>query len=339
MGFLRFLAAKKPKIPVLMNNPNDKFSQGADNNSEKKSDIIAVSNSKAGYIAITGKPNAGKSTLMNAMLEAKLSAVTRKAQTTRKRVLGILSNVNSQMVFLDNPGILEPKYELQRKMMEYVFSSIEEADLLAVIIDAMAYKCEDDYFPESFFETIKELKIPKIGVLNKIDLEDNRRNLLPKIKALSDLDIFDEIIPISALKKQSVPELITIFEKYLPQSPFFYDPEIISDMPERFFVSEIIREHIFNEYHEEIPYSTEVIIEEFKERERNKWYIRAEIVVDRDSQKGIIIGAKGKMIKLLGEKARKDIESHLQRQVFLDLFVKVKEKWRDNPSTLNSFGY
>lgn len=302
-------------------------------------DKFDKNSTKAGYIAIAGKPNAGKSTLMNSILGAKLSAVTRKQQTTRKRVLGIYSDDNAQMVFLDTPGILIPKYELHRKMMEYVYSSIEEADILALVIDSLAYKNDNDYFPPDFFQMLNNLKIPKIAILNKIDLMEERKKVLPKIEALSKIGIFNEIVPVSALKKESLPLLISLFSKYLPDSPFFYDPEILSDMPERFFVSEIIREHIFNEYHEEIPYSTEVVIEEFKEREKDKWYIRAEIIVDRDSQKGIIIGAKGKMIKKIGEKARKDIEIHLERAVFLDLFVKVKEKWRDNTSALNSFGY
>ncbi len=294
---------------------------------------------KAGYIAIAGKPNAGKSTLMNCILGTKLSAVTRKAQTTRKRVLGIYSTESSQMIFLDTPGVLMPKYELQKKMMDYVFESLAEADIAILIIDAMAYRGQPDYFPDNFMTAYKKAGIPRIAVLNKIDLENERRMLLPKIELLAGMNIFDEIIPVSALKGESVDDLAAVFEKYLPESPFYYDPEIISDMPERFFASEIIREHIFDDYHEEIPYSTEIVIEEFKERKKGKWYIRAEIIVERQSQKGIIIGAGGRMLKKIGEKARKDIESHLGKPVFLDLFVKVRENWRDTPSSLKSFGY
>ena len=294
---------------------------------------------KAGYLTIIGKPNAGKSTLMNAILGTKLSIVTRKAQTTRKPVLGIYTENDCQIVFTDTPGILKPKYEMQRSMVSYVFSAIEDADIIAVIYDVTKFRRDSGMFLPEFIEAIKKSKKPVFLLLNKIDLLREVKSVLPMIEKFSEIGLFDEIIPISALKKASVDVFLDTAQRYLPESDFYYDPEYLSTQSERFFVSELIRENVFRQYHEEIPYSTEVNIVEFKERENGKWYISAEIIVERSSQKAIIIGASGDKLKITGEKSRKAIEEHLQIPVYLDIFVKVREKWRNNKTLLKSYGY
>jgi GTPase len=294
---------------------------------------------KAGYLTIVGKPNAGKSTLMNAVLGTKLSIVTQKQQTTRKPVLGIYTQDDCQIVFTDTPGILKPKYEMQRSMVGYIYSAIEDADIIAVIYDAMKFQYDGDLFPDDFIKAIKKSGKPVFLLLNKIDLFKDVKFVLPIIDSFSKLGFFDEIIPISALKQASIDKFLKTAEKYLPESEFYFDPEYLSTQTERFFVSELIREIVFNEYHEEIPYSTEINIPEFKEREVGKWYISAEIIIERKSQKPIIIGAKGEKLKKVGERARLAIEAHLQKEIYLDLFVKVREKWRNNKTLLRSYGY
>lgn len=294
---------------------------------------------KSGFAAIIGKPNAGKSTLMNSLLGARLSIVTPKPQTTRKKVLGIYSSDYSQIIFLDTPGILKPKNELQKVMMSYVEESIGDVDVVCVLLDIEAYGKAEEYFDEDFLNIIKNIKKPIILALNKIDLIKDVRETLPIIDKYSKTGLFEEIVPVSALKNANTAEFIAAVEKHLPSGAFFYDPEMLSTYPERFFVSEIIREHVFKYYEQEIPYSSEVSIVEFKERGKGKWYINAEIIVERASQKGIIIGAKGLKIKKIGEKARADIEAHLGMPVFLELFVKVREKWRSKKGMLKSLGY
>jgi GTP-binding protein Era len=294
---------------------------------------------RAGYVAIIGKPNAGKSTLMNSLIGAKLSIVTPKPQTTRKRVLGIYSEGDTQIVFLDTPGMLAPKYELQRQMMDYVSSAIEESDAIAVIISAEKFTTAEEYFPKKFLEMLSGIKKPKIAVINKLDLLPQAKFVLPIIAELSMLGLFDDIIPISALKNAQTDELIRSLEKHIPESPFFYDAEMLSTQSQRFFVSEIIREQIFLDFREEIPYSTEVQITEFKERSNGKWYIAADIIVERQPQKVILVGADGAQIKRIGEYARRGIEEHLQTEVFLELFVKVRNKWREDKNMLKNMGY
>ena len=295
---------------------------------------------KSGYVAIIGKPNAGKSTLMNALMGLKLSIVTDKPQTTRKRVLGIYSDADTQIIFLDTPGILKPRYELQRSMMKYVDDAAEEADILAVMIDLPKYiEDPENYFSQEFLEIIQKIKRPKVLLINKIDLTENVKSVLPVIEETAKTGYFDDIVPISALKASNLDQLTEALEKHLPKGPFYYDPELLSTQPQKFFVSEIIREQVFNEYQQEIPYSTEVNVVEFKERETGKWYISAEIIVERGTQKGIIIGAKGSKLKIVGRKSRLEIEEYLQMPVYLDLFVKVREKWRNNKNLLRSYGY
>lgn len=294
---------------------------------------------KAGYVAIIGRPNSGKSTLMNELTGAKLSIVTPKAQTTRKKVLGIYSSENTQVIFFDTPGVLEPKYQMQAKMMEYVSESIADADVITLLIDIEKYHTADTYFKNKYLKNLRELNKPIVILINKTDLIHDKKDLLPKIVEIDNYFKPEAVIPISALKKDNIGHYIEFLEKMMPSSPFFYNPEMLSTQPERFFVSEIIRESIFFQYKNEVPYSCEVSISEFKERDFGKWFISADIVVERDSQKAILIGKQGQKIKKLGEKARKGIEEHLDMDVFLELFVKVRKNWRDSKTFLNSFGY
>ncbi len=300
-----------------------------------------MNNSKtlAGYAAVTGLPNVGKSTLLNSILGTKLSIVTPKPQTTRKRVLGIFTSTDTQIIFLDNPGVVKPNYELHRSMMGYINESLADSDIILSLIDVSNYRDLESSLSKEFLMTIEKSEKPKILVINKIDLLKDIREVLPVIESAKKYNIFDEFVAVSALKNAQTDELIKTVKNYLPESPFFYDPEMLSTQPERFFVSEIIREHIFRKFRQEVPYSTEVHIIDFREREGEKWFISAEIIVERATQKAIMIGAKGQQIKKIGEVSRKDIEEHLGMPVFLELFVKVREKWRDNPNLLQSYGY
>ncbi|MFA5511135.1 MAG: GTPase Era [Candidatus Kapaibacterium sp.] len=292
---------------------------------------------KAGFVAIVGKPNSGKSTLLNAILGTKLSIVTPKPQTTRKRILGIHTQDDTQIVFLDTPGILNPKYTMQQIMMEYVDGAVSESDVIVALIDLKHYSIHG--IDSALKDIINNSGKPVIAAVNKTDTLKDRKEILPVIADLSQSMMFKEIVPISALKNMNVDELITTIEKYLPEHDFYYDAELLSTQNERFFAAELIRENIFMLTKEELPYSTEVSILEFKEREVGKWYIHAEIIVERDSQKRIIIGSGGKLIKEIGERSRVMIEEFLQQGVFLELFVKVRSNWRDSKSRLKSFGY
>lgn len=292
---------------------------------------------KAGYAAIIGKPNSGKSTLLNAILGCRLSIVTPKPQTTRKNIPGIYTGENFQIVFLDTPGLLSPKYTMQKLMMEYVVNSIEEADVLIAVIDLE--KFQKDGIAEEILTMSKSTDKPVIAVINKVDLLKDRKNVLPVIEKLVAMKIFKEVIPISALKEMNVEHLIETVSRYLPEHEFYYDEDMLSTLNERFFVSEIIRENIFMLTKDELPYSVEVSVVEFKERSIGKWFINAEIIVERETQKRILIGHNGSLIKEIGEKSRKQIEVHLQQEVFLELFVKVRTKWRDDACRLRSFGY
>lgn len=294
---------------------------------------------KAGYCAIIGRPNSGKSTLLNEIAGTKLSIVTPKAQTTRKRVLGIYSSETTQVVFFDTPGILEPKYEMQSKMMQYVSDSIADADIITLLIDIEKYRTPESYFRGAQFKNLHKLDKPIIIVINKTDLIHDKKDLLPIISEITEYFNPKAVIPISALRKDNISGYISFLEELMPQSDFLYDPEMLSTQPERFFVSELIRETVFMQFRDEVPYSTEISIVEFKERAFGKWYISADIIVERDSQKAIMIGKQGQKIKKLGERARKEIEAHLEMEIFLELFVKVRKNWRDSNTFLKSFGY
>jgi len=294
---------------------------------------------KSGYIAIIGKPNVGKSTLMNAIIGSKLSIVTPKPQTTRRNVLGIYTQKETQMVFIDTPGVLKPRYELHKSMMNFVEESLSGADIIIVIADVTSPETATRVFTPPFIEALQTLNKPCIAILNKMDALSDKTQALPFISSLEELGVFTEFIPISALQKDNTDKLVHILESLLPEAEFFHDPEILSTMPQRFFVSELIRETVFELFKEEIPYSTEVTISEFKEREKGKWYIAADIIIEKESQKAILIGEKGSKIKQIGLLSRDKVEEHLEFPVFLELFVKVREDWRSKTTYLRSFGY
>jgi GTP-binding protein Era len=298
-----------------------------------------MENTKAGFVTILGLPNAGKSTLMNVLLGQKISITTAKPQTTRKRILGILTEQNYQVIFLDTPGILEPGYLLQEKMMEAVRQSVLDSDLILLMLDIQSdpggEKTLNDKFVAEFLENTSK---PVILILNKIDLSDEAA-VFKLVNKYESSGKFKNVVPLSALLNFNTGTLKQIITEYLPEHPKFYPDDIVADETERFFVSEIIREKVFELYQEEIPYSTEVIIYDFKEQEGRKDLIQAEIIVERETQKGIIIGKQGAAIKKLGLKAREAIEGFLQREVFLELRVKVRNKWRSDENFLKSFGY
>lgn len=291
-------------------------------------------NFKSGYVAIIGLPNAGKSTLLNALLNIKLSIISSKPQTTRRKILGILNKPEYQVVFIDTPGILKPKYKLHTRMMEQVHAAMEDADLLVLIVDVTNSK----HPIEIDLPAMNPKNKPVLLLLNKVDLI-NKQELLPLIDLYKDFYPFQEIIPISALNRDGVDKVEEEIVQRLPNHPPFYPPDILSDQPERFFVAEIIREKIFERFFQEVPYSTEVVVEEFKERPSGKDYIYAIIYVERPTQKGIIIGKKGEALKRIGEAARKEIEEFLGRKVFLELRVKVNENWRYDERKLKRLGY
>lgn len=298
-----------------------------------------MNNHKTGYVAILGLPNSGKSTLLNALLGQKLSIITSKPQTTRKRILGILSEENYQIIFLDTPGIFSPSYLLQEKMMEDVKASLDDADVIILITDVKEDPLAENLFAQEFVkENILKVREPKLLVLNKVDLikQDKVNDL---IRHFETQKLFEEIIPISAMLNFNIQRVKEEIIRFLPEGPKLFPDDQITDANERFFVSEIIREKIFELYRDEVPYSCEVLIAEFKEREKGKNFISAEIVVEKDSQKAIIIGKGGTAIKKLGQVARKSVEEFLQREVFFELRVKVRKKWRSDENLLKSFGY
>ncbi|MCE1163946.1 MAG: GTPase Era [Bacteroidetes bacterium] len=290
---------------------------------------------KSGYTALIGKPNAGKSTLMNAMLDFRLSVVNPKVQTTRNKILGILTGKDHQIIFMDTPGILEPKYEMQKFMLKEIKASFKEADVLVYILDAQNINLNDVKKIESDFH--KDFKgMPRIVVLNKVDLIP-QENIQKKMIELRDEFGFNDIIPVSAKAKYNLDTLKARIIELLPEGDFYYDADTLTDKPEKFFVSEIIRENILTLYKEEVPYSVFVDVREFKVRDfGQKDYINADIILERESQKMIILGKNGEMIKKLGEMSRKGIEDFLGKEVFLKLFVKVRKDWRKDIRFLKS---
>lgn len=294
---------------------------------------------KSGFVSIVGKPNVGKSTLMNALIGERLSIITSKPQTTRKKILGILSTENYQIIFQDTPGILNPEYLLQERMLEYVYQSVKDSELILFIIDISADPTgAQTLSDERVAKIFENTQLKKILLINKIDLS-NQNVVESLIKDLSAKGIFEKIIPISASEGFNLSSVTESILEFLPEHPKYYPDDQLSDENERFFVSEIIREKVFERYRDEIPYSTEVTIAEYKERENAKDFISAEIVVEKETQKPIIIGNKGEAIKILGQEAREAIEKFLHHEVYLELRVKVREKWRSNPNMLKSFGY
>ncbi len=294
---------------------------------------------RAGYVTIIGKPNAGKSTLLNAFLKQKLSITNNKPQTTRKSILGILSEEEYQIIFLDTPGIIEPRYLLQKRMMEFYRKALDDADLILFLIEPEDPLINYDMKTLPLFEDIFiKLRTKIVAIINKVDLIDQQKTEFVH-SALEKTGLFENIFAVSALHHFGTDELLKKVVTYMPEGPKYYPDDIISSEPEKFFVSEIIREKILELYQDEIPYSCEVVIDEFKERDKGKDLIRAAIIAEKDSQKGILIGAKGAAIKRLGESARKEIEDFLEREVFLELRVKVRQNWRNDEKFLRQFGY
>ena len=288
---------------------------------------------KAGFVNIIGNPNVGKSTLMNALVGEKLSIITSKAQTTRHRILGIVNDENYQIIFSDTPGILQPAYELQASMMDFVKSAFDDADVLVYMVEIG----EKELKNEGFFQKIINTKIPVLLLLNKIDtssqeqVEDKLAYWREKVPNAS-------VYIISALEKFNIDVVLDKIIACLPESPAFYPKDQLTDKPERFFVNEKIREKILMHYKKEIPYAVEVATEEFIEQE-DIIKIRAVIMVERDTQKGIIIGHKGSAIKRVGTEARKDLELFFEKKVFMELYVKVNKNWRSDNNQLKRFGY
>ena len=288
---------------------------------------------KAGFVNIIGNPNVGKSTLMNALVGEKLSIITSKAQTTRHRILGIVNGDDFQLVFSDTPGIIKPLYELQSSMMHFVKSAFEDADIIIYMVEIGEKSLKDDIF----FKKITSTKTPVILLLNKIDASD--QNILEKQADLWQSKVPNaEFYPISALTGFNVKNVFNRLIELLPQSPPFYPKDQLTDKPERFFVNEKIREKILMYYKKEIPYAVEVETEEFFEKEKII-RIRSVIMVERETQKGILIGHKGKALKRVGVEARKDLEQFFEKKIHVELYVKVNKNWRSNPRQLKRFGY
>jgi GTP-binding protein Era len=288
---------------------------------------------KVGFVNIFGKPNAGKSTLLNALMGEKMAIVSHKVQTTRHRIKAILTDDEYQIIFSDTPGIIDPKYKLHEKMMQAVKGSLEDADVALLIADAR----EPVDTHHEIFKSLR-LKAPVIVILNKTDAVKDPETLKAARSFFEAQTYCKEVVEISALKKSGINDLLQRILSYLPEGHPFYEGDDISDLPTKFFVGELVREKIFLLYQEELPYHATVLVQEFKEK-TTLIKISADIIVQRDTQKGIILGEGGSMIKKLGTLARKDIEEFLGSKVFLELYVKVRPKWRDSDLFLKEYGY
>lgn len=288
---------------------------------------------KSGFVNIIGNPNVGKSTLMNALVGEKLSIITSKAQTTRHRIMGIVNEPDFQIVFSDTPGVLQPAYKMHESMMGFVKSALVDADIILFMVEAR----ENHFKNEDVLKFLKHTEIPILLLINKID-EIDQTILEEKVSHWKTEFPKAEIFPLSALHNFNIDQVFGRIKDLLPEGDPFYDKDALTDKPERFFVSEIIREKILLNYKKEVPYSCEVEVEEFKEQP-DIIKMRANIIVARDSQKGILIGHQGKGLKKVGTEARKDIEAFFDKKVFLDLYVKVNKDWRNNERQLKRFGY
>lgn len=288
---------------------------------------------KAGFVNIVGNPNVGKSTLMNQLVGEKLSIATFKAQTTRHRIMGIVNTEDSQIVFSDTPGVLKPNYKMQEMMLQFSESALADADILLYVTDVV----EDPEKNMDFLEKVSKMSIPVILLINKID-ESDQKKLGTLVTKWHELLPNAEILPISAKNKFGTDILLKRIHELLPESPAFFDKEQLTDKPVKFFVSEIIREKILRYYDKEIPYSVEVVVERFKEDER-QIHINAVIYVERSSQKGIIIGHQGMALKKVSTEARKSLERFFEKKIYLETFVKVDKDWRNSQKELKHFGY
>jgi GTP-binding protein era len=288
---------------------------------------------KAGFVNIVGNPNVGKSTLMNLLMGERISIATFKAQTTRHRIMGIINTDDSQIVFSDTPGVLKPNYKLQESMLAFSESALQDADVLLYVTDVVEKPDKN----ADFITKVQRMQVPILVLINKIDLS-NQVGVVKLIEAWKEVLPQAEIFPISAQAKFGVDSVLARIKELLPDSPPYFEKDQWTDKPARFFVTEIIREKILLYYDKEIPYACEVVVEEFKEAEKNI-RIRALIYVERDSQKGIIIGHKGVAIKKVMTEARKTLEKFFQKSIFLEVFVKVDKDWRQNDRRLEAYGY
>ena len=288
---------------------------------------------KAGFVNIVGNPNVGKSTLMNQLVGEKISIATFKAQTTRHRIMGIVNTEDMQIVFSDTPGVLKPNYKMQEMMLQFSESALADADILLYVTDVI----ENPEKNTDFLEKVAKMQIPVILLINKID-ESDQKTLVTLVEKWHGLLPKAEILPISAKNKFGTDTLMKRIKELLPESPAYFDKDQLTDKPAKFFVSEIIREKILRYYDKEVPYSVEVVVERFKEDEK-KIHINAVIYVERDSQKGIIIGHQGQALKKVSTEARKSLERFFDKKIFLETFVKVDKDWRNSQKELGNFGY
>jgi len=294
---------------------------------------MAENKHRSGFVNIVGNPNVGKSTLMNLLVGEKLSIITSKSQTTRHRIIGIVNTPEYQVVYSDTPGVLQPNYKLQEQMLAFSLSALDDADVLLYVTDVVETIDKNN----DFLDRVRQMDIPVLLLINKIDLT-NQTELEKLVDQWHELLPKAEIYPISAVNNFGIEEIKKRIVELLPESPPYFEKDALTDKPARFFVSEIIREKALMLYQKEVPYSLEVLVEEFKE-EKNIIRIRAVIWVERDSQKGIIIGHKGEALKKLGTLARKDLELFFEKKIYLQLFVKVEKDWRNNERILRSLGY
>ena len=288
---------------------------------------------KAGFVNIVGNPNVGKSTLMNLLMGERISIATFKAQTTRHRIMGILNTPEMQICFSDTPGVLKPNYKLQEQMLQFSESALQDADVLLYVTDMVEKPGKN----ADFIAKVQKMTVPVLVLINKIDLSD-QKSLEQKVEEWHQVFPGAEICPISALHKFNVDNVLARIKELLPESPAYFDKDQWTDKPARFFVSEIVREKILLYYDKEIPYSTEVVVEEFKETERSI-RIRTVVYVERESQKGILIGHGGVALKRMGSEARKTLEKFFGKSIYLDVYVKVDKDWRQSDKAMRSYGY
>jgi GTPase len=287
---------------------------------------------KAGFVSIIGKPNVGKSTLMNALVGERLSIITSKAQTTRHRIMGIINGDDFQIVYSDTPGIIEPKYELHKSMMRFVHTSLEDADVVLFVTDIFEKFNEEDVITK-----LKHIQVPVFLIINKVDLA-TQEQVIEKTQYWQQYLQPKEVIAVSALKAFNTGRILEAIKENLPEHPAYFPKDELTDKTERFFASEIIREKIFLNYKKEVPYSCEVIVSEFKEK-KDMLVIRAEILVERKSQRAILLGHKGEAIKKTGTEARQEMEAFFGRKIFLETHIKVEPDWRSKTAVLDRFGY
>ena len=290
---------------------------------------------KSGFVAVVGRPNVGKSTLINALIDDKIVIVSDKAQTTRNRIVCVYTDEKKQIVFMDTPGIHKPKHKLGEFMVDQAVDSLREVEAVLFVVAANEKRGPGDNF---VIEQLKKVNVPVFLIVNKIDTME-KQDLLKAIVSYENSYPFEAVVPISAKEKDNIEEVVNLLEKHLPEGPKYFPDDMITDQPERLIISDIVREKILLQTHDEIPHAIAVDVDEMKTREDGTTYVRATIYVERDSQKGIIIGKQGAMLKTIGRQARGDVERLLATKVFLDLWVKVKKDWRNKSGMLSELGY